>query len=161
MYQFLTESECSDLVNLTFKKLGCPELMGEVAVKFSNRMTSTMGYAYRKKEKGIKLSKPLFDKATVEQRVQTIVHEACHIVQFVKFPKSKAHGPEWKSLMRAMKLEPKRCHNVDTTEFKVKKGGAVVKCPCRTHTFGATRMKRLRAGVKYHCRKCKNYIKEG
>lgn len=52
----------------------------------------------------IKLSKPVFKHATVESRVETIIHEACHIAA----PFNAGHGPEWQELMRRCGVSPSR-----------------------------------------------------
>lgn len=49
-------------------------------------------------------SRPVFELATVESRVETIIHEACHVAA----PAGAGHGPEWAALMLRCGLSPER-----------------------------------------------------
>jgi predicted SprT family Zn-dependent metalloprotease len=157
MHTFLTVDECKDLVHYVFHKLGHPELIRSVPVEFSTRMTKTMGLAYPNTYR-IKLSRQHFDIASPAQRAQTIIHEACHIIQFIDHRGSKPHGAEWKRLMVKMGVKPLIYHNVHLPGAK--RGRTIVKCECTTFEMGPIRLKRLRAGKKYYCKTCCQPFKE-
>lgn len=46
---------------------------------------------------------------------QTVGHEVVHFACYAKYGPVDGHGPEWKSMMVMMGLEPVRCHSYDTT----------------------------------------------
>lgn len=44
---------------------------------------------------------------------ETMIHELCHVIQFVLYPKAKqAHGPEWKRIMMNFGYAPDTCHTM-------------------------------------------------
>jgi SprT protein len=54
--------------------------------------------------------------------IQTIKHEVAHYVQFQQYGYCKAHGREWKFIMRnVMHIPADRCHSYDTSVTKTKK----------------------------------------
>ena len=117
MYTSLTE--ITEIIHDCFRKLGCETLVGTISVSFNGRFTSRMGDAHYS-NKAIRLSKPLWPIASPEERLQTIIHEACHIVADHLYNRRfiQAHGREWKRLMIRMGCDPKRCHNVPTESIK-------------------------------------------
>lgn len=138
------------------------------AIEYSDRMTWAMGYADHKQRWNgpshdrqawiylMTFSLPLFERATEQEQYQTVVHEACHIIDYIN-DGGRMHGKSWKKLMVRCGLEPTRCHNVDRTGLK-----RVVPCKCKCDTWteiGQTRASRIRRGTKYRCQKCKSYIK--
>ena len=150
-------TECTNLVNETFIRLGYLDLVGSVRVEFNSRFTSRMGDATPSKKR-IRLSAPLWAKATDEQKHDTIVHEACHIAQYLKYPVDKKinppHGYIWKSLMVRAGVDPSRCHNVDTSELKRKRARHPARCKCQTHMISSIRYNRMKNGKLYKCTKC-------
>lgn len=122
---------------------------------FSNRMTRSAGYAY-KKSKEMKFSAKIFAEMSKFEMYQTIAHETAHIIQFIIYPNSKPHGREWKSIMIDLGFEPKIYHNTIIKEHRNYTGT----CMCRTHVLGKVRYKRLKMGhSKYRCSICKYPIK--
>lgn len=49
---------------------------------------------------------------------QTVPHELAHILDYAIHGSISHHGYNWKMIMINMGLEPKRCHNYDTTGVK-------------------------------------------
>ncbi|MFZ4599981.1 MAG: SprT-like domain-containing protein [Terrimicrobiaceae bacterium] len=61
-------------------------------------------------------------KENVEDFIsQTIPHEVAHLVAY-KVYGDDGHGNGWKSVMRALDLDPTRCHDYDTARVEGKRG---------------------------------------
>lgn len=162
MTDYLSHSEISELVNSTCDSLGIPH----VAWRFSSRFTRKMGEARidtTKDTRLVRFSKPLWTRATVEERKQVIIHEVCHIAAFAKSGRKAGHGPVWRALMIQCGRKPERCHNVDRTGLVRKHRGSqpvTCGCPGRTHNLGPRRSAKLRQGLAiYTCRQCRQTVK--
>jgi predicted SprT family Zn-dependent metalloprotease len=125
---------------------------------WSDRMTRTGGLAYGQKDL-IKLSRPIFEKMSEDEQINTVFHEVCHIIQRKLYPFSKSHGWEWKSLMYRCGQKANRCHNIVLKKKVSKLVNAA--CGCANGVMiGPTQVRRLKSGaVKYHCKKCKQNIR--
>lgn len=61
-------------------------------------------------------------KENVEDFIQTTIpHEVAHLVAYKVFG-DDGHGNGWKSVMRALSLDPERCHDYDTRHVEGKRG---------------------------------------
>ena len=90
----------------------------------------------------------------------TTAHEIAHIVAYAVFGEHiRAHGREWQSVMRLFGCEPSRCHDMETTPAR-KVRTFPVHCKCSSYRFSAVRIKRLRNGTGYRCRRCRQRIRE-
>lgn len=68
----------------------------------------------------IRINPILFAENVEETLAQTIPHEMCHHwKEQLRLP-GRAHGQEWKKLMRRMGVRPNRCHNLDVTRARVR-----------------------------------------
>lgn len=93
-----------------------PELAQVIMVEWNARFTRRMGdalYSPSTFRARIRLSIPLWKRASERDRHETVIHEACHIIVFYKHPNATQHGPEWREAMRNCGVEPKRTHSVD------------------------------------------------
>jgi SprT protein len=95
------------------------ELAQTIIIEWNSRFTRRMADAfycpatYRAR---IRLSIPLWPRASEEQRRETIIHEVCHCVVWYKHGLLVlAHGGQWKQAMLRCGLEPVRCHSIDRT----------------------------------------------
>ena len=93
------------------------ELAQVIVVEWNQRFTRRMGdasynpFTYRAR---IRLSIPLWPRASEQERRETVIHETCHcIVKYKHGPFVSDHGEEWRQAMRACGVEPLRTHNVD------------------------------------------------
>jgi SprT protein len=140
---------------------GVPKLAGKINIEFNNRFTSRMGDANANYMR-IRLSSPLWKIATEVQRRETVIHEACHIIDSRKYGVTTSHGRNWQRCMTMCGLEPNRLHRVDTSSVtQVRRRCAVEGCTCVTdplNDVGSTVGGRMRKGREYHCRKCGNQI---
>ena len=109
----MTNSEVRELIQYACDMNGRPDIAKLIRVKWSNRMTRAMGIASKRGEDNlIKLSIPLFLRATEEQKWQTVIHEACHIIDAVKNSVRMSHGRSWKKCMEACEVKPDVYHTV-------------------------------------------------
>lgn len=132
-------------------------LVGRVSVEFNNGFTSRMGDAMFSTRR-VRLSAPLWGRATVAERRETVIHELAHIVTRALFPHASAHGREWKWVMSLSGGSGARTHRVDTSDLK--RAGATFSCGCRSYTLGSTRVARIRKGAVYTCRTCRKPLVE-
>ncbi len=140
-----------------------PELAQTVIVEWKKRFTRRLGdafynpYTYRAR---IRLSIPLWPRASEEDRRETVIHETCHIVVKYKFnPFIADHGPEWKQAMKNCGVTATRTHSVDRTGLtRPRRRFVVLDCPnqeidhkCR---INVTEYKLWQAGTDFLCNRC-------
>lgn len=95
-------------VEFTCKKCGTPELFDSITVRYSKRMTVTVGLAYIE-DNEIALSSRFMNhpKYTKEECIDTIVHETCHLVAYYLYgADTDWHGDIWTSLMIKCGFDP-------------------------------------------------------
>jgi SprT protein len=145
-----------------------PEIAQRIIVKWSNRYTNCMGKAHYRgpTDMTVTFSGPLWPRASADERRQTIIHEACHIIARYKHQhlggkrRIQPHGWEWKQAMTRAGVAPKRCHNVDTTGLGRKREQFEYECGCMTHMVGKIRHRRMQLeGRRYFCVKCGSSIR--
>lgn len=87
-------------------------LARDIKWEYNNRLTRVLGRAWTHGRK-IEISGyyNTLPEYTVDEFIDTIVHEACHIIADVKHKKDCGHGPLWKQCMIDCGLEPLRCYN--------------------------------------------------
>ena len=138
-----------------------PELIKRIKFKFSKNMTRCFGLAYVRTYL-IKLSEPLWLRASEQERRQVVVHEACHIIAEylarLRRKKISSHGKEWKACMVTAGYKPDRCHSVDRTGLVKQYVKYEAACKCSavwvSHVrAGSVRRKRL------YCKHCKANVK--
>lgn len=122
--------------------------------RFSNRLKSTLGQArclYGKYE--IELSSYLWATIGEEEKMDTVKHEACHILAFYKYGKKAwGHGPLWKECMENAGVSPRRCHKV-TRPTSTRRNE--VFCSCMSYFVSNLVLQRIQNGRAYHCKHCK------
>lgn len=93
---------------------------------------------------------------------QTVGHEFAHHIQHKHFPRSSAHGPEWKSIMVALGLPPIRTHNYNVSNAQVKKKNKFLyKCDgCGAEVIlGPVRHKNQQSGKVAYTHRCRSRVK--
>lgn len=121
---YLTLGECEELVYATLAHLqksleAQGRLFGAQAVQSMKNIplswiksTSRHGVCKSKRELGIRpawsfsieFSRPVFEHTNLEGRIQTVIHEACHVVATLLG--DRGHGNLWKSCMVKCGLKP-------------------------------------------------------
>jgi predicted SprT family Zn-dependent metalloprotease len=111
----------------------------------------------------VRLSPFFLIQNTEEMLNQTIPHEIAHSIQVWKYPHAKQwHGPEWKGIMRAMGLQPTRCHSFDVSN-NLKRHvprGYMYFCPDCNQKFNLTIIlhNKIIKGQYRICLKCKKRL---
>ena len=139
------------------------ELSQVILVEWNRRFTRRLGDAaynsvtFRAR---IRLSSPLWQRASEVDRRETVIHEVCHIIVGYRFGFAAApHGFEWKEAMENCGVEPLRLHTIDRTGLARRQRrfillgcpheGVERKCRCSAREYN-----RLRRGVEMWCKVC-------
>ena len=134
-----------------------------IPVSFRTDMKGIAGLAYCYNNKRIELSEQLFLENIEEFLSDTIPHEVAHILTAILYPDAKQdHGPEWKSIMRKLGVNPRRCHKYDITSCFKSKDRIKYTCACDnyTHMLSKIRHERVKIGTIYRCNTCDNRLIE-
>ena len=153
--------EAKEWAEACFAIFNLYDLAAEVSISFNDRFTRRLASAnYHKRS--IRLSTPLWERATPKERYETVVHEVCHIVCDSTGPGVSAHGWQWKKAMVVCGVAPERCHSIDRTGLKrtTKVYTSTCRCPgegqnARIIKITLNMAKKIRAGIRYSCRTCK------
>lgn len=90
---------------------------------------------------------------------QTVPHECAHIITSFAYDKPTAHGPEWRSVMVKLGVEPKRCHNYEIKGIQVRKHKKFsYQCGCKEHLVSTNLNNKMVAGRVYKCQACKGSL---
>ena len=95
-----------------------PELAQAIIVEWNSRFTRRLGdgvYSPLTFRARIRLSLPLWPRASEKDRREAVIHETCHCIVGYKYEVVAPHGLEWKEAMKNCGVEPLRGHNVDRT----------------------------------------------
>jgi len=136
-----------------------PMLCNRITIRFNNRLTRCMGRACF--DYSIELSLPLWPRATKKERINTIVHEACHLIALNKYGYiawKKPHGKLWKACMVQAGETPTRTHSVDRTGLRRKQKRYLYKCSCMTHKISGIKRAKMLKGYVYLCKHCKGKL---
>lgn len=151
-----------DLAREACIKCNSPTLFDSIKLTFNHRFTRKMGFATYHTN-AIELSGPLFQRATDEQRTETIIHEVCHLISYHKFGSiGRGHKDLWKQQMRICGYaNPQRCHNVNADDLVRGGGYKLYFCTgCNKDIkIGPVVFKRIQTKQRsYFCIKCKTPI---
>lgn len=157
----LTLPEAREIVKECQTKLG---INVRLTIKYNYRFTRLLGRAtfnFGTQFGVIELSYPLFQRASRDDQINTVVHEYCHLAHFFMYGRRGTnHGYIWETLHRKCGYEPRQYHNVDRTGLRNKKQDRyLVRCGC-SQPFEVTQnlVTRMQKGRKYKCRKCQQLI---
>jgi predicted SprT family Zn-dependent metalloprotease len=157
----MTTSEAWATIRYACECLGRPDVALLIRLEWSNRMTRAMGkvtakmvnYKYR-----IRLSTKLFALATPEQQRQTVIHEACHVLDRVINSCPMSHGPTWKACMVKCGVKPNvYTEGIDNSSIRPKLKRFEYVCSGCGYTYKLTSGKHRKAKQspgRYHCHKC-------
>ena len=169
MSDYTTMTEIHELIKETFDLCEEPELYEYTKIQWNSRFTSRMGdalYYHRTNTGRIRFSPLLWNRASPEERRETVIHEACHIVAercARRTGRGKAgHGPIWKRYMKIAGAKGDRCHTVNRDGLKRKQKRVEAYCGCRTWQLTqnrATRMQKKR--TSYSCKNCMGTLQLG
>lgn len=143
-------------IDFAFDRNDVSYLSNMIRVRWNKRFIrkfADAGYGACPPRGQIRISPFIWERATTEQRRETIIHEACHIVAFhLHGPAIKPHGVEWKTAMANCEVEPVRCHNIPLigiNHFHVRECPKAERCHVSKRDYIA-----LRRGGLLHCTTC-------
>ena len=117
----------------------------------SNKVAGTANYANWR----IKVNPKFLISHTDEMIGRTIPHECAHLITFKLFPFAKqAHGPEFRSVCRAIGISQETYHTMilpNTSNYKYV-------CNCRKWSISNCIHNRIKEGSRRFCRKCKGEL---
>jgi len=153
----MDNAEVRDWIDFAGKCCGIHSLNDLIDIKWSNRMTRAKGTAcfYRfGKRHVIKLSRPLFARDDYDGNANTVIHEACHIIDGVLNGRMDGHGDRWRGYMVKCGQTPERCHSVDNTGLAKR---WVYECPGCGHEFNVSTVLRnkIARGSRRVCKGCR------
>jgi predicted SprT family Zn-dependent metalloprotease len=154
-----------EYIDIACHVCGVPELAGKIRVVWNGRFSARMGDARWDPARGtglIRLSRPLWPKASEEERMETVIHEACHVIADYKFGGRQRHGPRWRQMMALCGYRnARRCHAVNRDEILARRQQNRLRAACGCAegvTVGPLQARRIRAGVVYRCRRCAQQV---
>lgn len=131
-------------------------LSNMIRVRWNKRFTrkfADAGYGTCPPRGRIRISPMIWERASQEQRRETIIHEACHIVAYHLHGLAiKPHGIEWRQAMAKCGVEPVVTHNIDLVGinfFYVRECKKKDRCHVSKRDFAA-----LKRGGLLHCTIC-------
>ncbi len=136
------------------------EFAQTIIVEWNPRFTRKMGDAgfnFNAFRARIRLSIPLWSRASAQDQRQTVIHETCHCIVGYKHGKvRRPHGPEWQEAMRNCGVEPIRTHNVDRTGLtRRQRLFVLLDCPNEHQCRMTVRDYNLaQAGCVLECKRC-------
>jgi len=157
--ELLLKREIDEAIQMACEKNDCLDLFKKIKVEYSNRMTRAAGKAYYTKNL-IVLSAPLLRRTARQDQIDTVVHEACHLISWhLHSTAGRGHGRAWrKTMILAGYPNPARCHTINRTGLhrRAAHTNHRFRCACRTGlTLGPIVSKRIALGLRqYKCKLC-------
>ena len=155
--------EVAALVLSTLRSLGGEDLIPLLTIQW-RPFAVRMGDALYDATKGaivcnIRFSSALWERADDAARLDTVVHEVCHILVMYEAHVAgrkdpPAHGRAWQEMMRRAGATPQRCHHVDPTGLPGRKRRVTVFCACPKNEVSSILANRIARGINYVCVKC-------
>ena len=93
------------------------DLLDKIQMRWNSRMRTRAGVAYLVSRR-IELNPRLLAQ-NPEMIYECFAHELAHIVVYSQYERqARAHGKEWRALMRAVGFEPETVHYMDVSAFR-------------------------------------------
>ncbi|MEN6368020.1 MAG: SprT-like domain-containing protein [Thermoguttaceae bacterium] len=158
----------SQLGPICLSKNDVPELAQAIVIEWNPRFTRRLGDAIFNPttfQSKIRLAIPLWPRASFQDKRETVVHEACHLIVWYKLGQFiKPHGPEWRQAMENCGVQPLRTHEVDRTDLaRRQRRFVLLDCPNQGHEhkcrMGVREFNQIHKGVVMECKKCGLVVK--
>jgi predicted SprT family Zn-dependent metalloprotease len=146
------------LIEYACEKNNVSELYETITFKFNNRFTKKLGDA-NPNTRVIRLSSPLWERATEDQKKEVIVHEVCHLIAQYKAWMQKTyildlHGAEWRAAMKNVGYnDPSQYHTINREGIARKYASYYVQCSCAKRRVNSN-MYVVILEQQWHCDKC-------
>ena len=134
-------------IQLTCERNNVSELCNKIQYQFVHKIQNAFSQCYVKAML-IEFSQALWDKATLDQKKNAVVHETAHIVTFYKYGKvNDNHGREW---VKCVERAGETAHVLYCAENE---NLPVVGCLCKKRTIERAELDELKNNV-YICKGC-------
>ncbi|MFN2327330.1 MAG: SprT-like domain-containing protein [Chromatocurvus sp.] len=104
----------------------------------------------------------IFARYFEENLATTVPHEVAHYAVYRAWPgrRVKPHGSEWRSIMRALNVEPSVTFDLDLSGLpRRQQRRHRYHCGCKEHDLSTTRHNRVSAGrARYACLQCRREL---
>jgi predicted SprT family Zn-dependent metalloprotease len=157
----MNPNDVTEYIAIACMLCGVDELADRIRVAWSGRFIARMGDARwdsSRKAGLIRLSLPLWPKASRDEQLETIAHEACHVIADYKFGGRQMHGPRWQQMMCLCGYKkPRRCHQVNRDEIRARRSRRRISAACGCPggiLVTPVLARRVQAGAAYVCRAC-------
>lgn len=161
----MNSNDVMEYVAIACTLCGVDELTERIRVAWSGRFSARMGDARWDHRRGlgfIRLSSQLWPKASPDEQLETIAHEASHVIADHKFGGRQMHGPRWQEMMRRCGYQnPRRCHRVDIDEIRTRRRRRQLRAACGCLggiLISLIVARRVQAGAAYACRTCRQRL---
>ncbi len=158
---YVSLGQCIDLVHWAFDICDAESLKKKVSVSFNSRFTARAGDACFGMMR-IRLSEPMWKIMDKQERYETVIHEACHLITAYFFPISTEgpHGPNWRHYMLRCGVKPEARHSIDRTEILRGSGYTEAYCGCpKPHLITWRKHASIKSQTKnYRCKSCKRRL---
>ena len=152
----ITSGQIRERIEFACNANSVPELANKITFEFNNRFTAKAGEANYSKN-NIRISTKLFARASEAEQVETVIHEASHLISYAKHGKiGRGHKDLWKATMRNCGVIPNRTHNIDCTGLARKNSTHTITCSKCGHniTISSNRVTRMINGTRYVHKTC-------
>lgn len=115
-------------------------------------------------ETSLRINQQLLAENREDFLTNTIPHEVAHLVVNWQSGKNRQrprpHGPEWRSVMRnCFGLEPRRCHNYQTSPARIVPRAFLYSCNCREHHLTSIMHNKITHSYQALCKACRTPLK--
>ena len=138
-----------------------PEFAQVIVVEWNRRFTRRIGdggYNFATMGARIRLSIPLWSRASEQERRETVIHEACHCIVAYKYGHAPCHDSKWKEAMQKCGVKPQRMHNIDRTGLiRRQRRFILLDCPSAVEKrcwIDIRTYNLLQKGFELRCNKC-------
>jgi SprT protein len=133
----------------------------DIHFRQKGQCAGTASWIYSTSECKLKFNRYFMESETEDMINQTVPHEVAHLIAYLHYGRyAKAHGREWKSVMRnVMGLNPERCHSYSMENAPNRGQRFDYTCGCMTHNVSKIKHNKMQRGQTRTCRTCKGNLK--
>jgi predicted SprT family Zn-dependent metalloprotease len=165
----LSASEVSKIITETCEACGVPQFRPYIGWAYTDKLRTTMGKAAMQRGPNggytfkLTLSNYVCSNSSIAEQIETVRHEACHLIDFYQCYVLKTvsntgkHGYNWQRLMMLCGASGAVKHNNPVKRNKPQVRYAVY-CSCKTHAVSGRLVANMRKGQKYACKSCRTEL---
>lgn len=118
----------------------------------------------RSGETSLRINQQLLKENFEDFMINTIPHEVAHLVVNWQSrnnrQRPRPHGPEWQAVMQdCFNLEPRRCHDYQTSPARIVPRAFLYSCSCREHHLTSIMHNKISRSYQALCKVCRTPLK--